>query len=88
MNRIPSKDTEASSVIKEIAPPTTEAPLQIKWGKHTREQQMEIYFCSLATIILRETFCLFDSQGEMRERNEDDSFKMISQLLVTIGMHI
>ena len=49
---------------------------------------MEIYFCSLATIILRETFCLFDSQGEMRERNEDDSFKMISQLLVTIGMHI
>lgn len=49
---------------------------------------MEISFCSLATIILRETFCFFDSLGEMRERNEDDSFKMISQLLVTIGMYI
>ena len=84
MNRIPFKDTEASSAMKEIAPPTTEAPLQIKWGKHTREQQMEISLCSLATVILRETFCLFDSQGEMRERNVDDSFKMISQRLVKI----
>lgn len=74
--------------MKEIAPPTTEAPLQRKWGKHTREQQMEISFCSLATIILRETFCLFDFQGKMRERNEDDSFKMISQLLVKIGMQL
>lgn len=47
---------------------------------------MGISLCSLATMILGEIFCIFAFQGEMRSRNEHAYFKMISQLLVKIGM--